>query len=152
MANIPNVQRAWSPIGMPHEADASLARKRVNVLGVLNYGTNTLMHALHDGSVTREHVVAFIDCLAKQHPATGIPMIGVLDNASIHKHIPGEKINEWIINHKLILWHIPPYSPELNIIEILWRHAKYHWRKFAAWPKDQVADEVNKFFQIWQLI
>jgi hypothetical protein len=43
-------------MGMPQEADASLARKRVNVLGAPNYGTNTLVHALHDGSVTREHV------------------------------------------------------------------------------------------------
>ena len=146
MANIPNVQRAWSPIGRLHEADASLARKRVNVLGALNYGTNTLVHTLHDGSVTREHVVAFIDDLANQHSATGIPIIVVLDNASIHKHISGEKINEWLINHKLILWHIPPYSPALNIIEILWRHAKYHWRKFTAWAKDRVADEVNNLF------
>lgn len=53
MANQPNVQRAWSPIGMPHDADASFARKRVNILGALNYGTNTLTYKLHETSVTK---------------------------------------------------------------------------------------------------
>lgn len=146
MANIPNVQRSWSPIGIPHEADASLSRKRVNVLGALNYATNTLVHTVHDCSVTRDHVVAFIDKLAEQHSGTGIPIIVVLDNASIHKHFEVEKIDEWLSKHNLILWHIPPYSPELNIIEILWRHAKYHWRKFTSWTKDQTLCEVSKIF------
>ena len=36
IANVPNVQRSWSPLGEPHSADASIARKRVNVLGALN--------------------------------------------------------------------------------------------------------------------
>jgi transposase len=27
----------------------------------------------------------------------------------------------------LILKYLPPYSPELNLIEILWRHIKYRW-------------------------
>ncbi|MFL9856252.1 transposase [Paraburkholderia madseniana] len=25
------------------------------------------------------------------------------------------------------LFYLPPYSPELNLIEIVWKHAKYHW-------------------------
>jgi transposase len=142
----PNVRRAWSPIGSPHEADASLPRKRVNVLGALNYGTNILVHKLHEGNVTRDDVVSFVDKLAQQHSQAGIPIIVVLDNASIHCHIDDEKKHEWLMNHKLLLWHIPPYSPELNLIEILWKHAKYHWRKFTSWTKDQRACEVNKIF------
>jgi transposase len=30
------------------------------------------------------------------------------------------------------LYYLPPYSPEPNRIEILWKHAKYFWRRFAA--------------------
>jgi transposase len=30
------------------------------------------------------------------------------------------------------LYYLPPYSPELNRIEILWKHAKYFWRRFAS--------------------
>jgi hypothetical protein len=36
ICNVPNVQRSWSPLGTPHSADASIGRKRVNVLGALN--------------------------------------------------------------------------------------------------------------------
>jgi transposase len=144
MSNIPNVQRAWSPARMPHQADASLTKKRVNILGALDYGTNTLTHTLHEGSITRERVIAFVDTLAKQHESHGLPTIVVLDNASIHHNIPSEKLDEWLFNHKLLLWHIPPYSPELNIIEILWKHTKYHWRKFTTWKKEQLHDEVEK--------
>ena len=28
--------------------------------------------------------------------------------------------------------YLPPYSPELNIIEILWRFIKYHWMEMTA--------------------
>jgi hypothetical protein len=41
-SNIPNVQRAWSPVGKPHVADASVARQRVNVVGALDYATGKL--------------------------------------------------------------------------------------------------------------
>ena len=47
IANVPNVQRSWSPLGEPHSADASIARKRVNVLGALNYAAGTLAFGKH---------------------------------------------------------------------------------------------------------
>ncbi|WP_422646233.1 transposase, partial [Xenorhabdus nematophila] len=28
------------------------------------------------------------------------------------------------------LLYLPAYSPELNLIEIVWKQAKYHWRRF----------------------
>lgn len=146
MSNQPNVQRAWSPVGMPHEADASIGRKRVNILGALNYGTNTLTYKLHETSVTKAHVIDFLDHVATTHSKSGVPIIVVLDNASIHGHIPEEKERDWLVNHKMLLWHIPPYSPELNIIEILWKHAKYHWREFTTWTKDCLVREVENIF------
>jgi transposase len=29
--------------------------------------------------------------------------------------------------------YLPPYSPELNIIEILWKFIKYHWMEMSAY-------------------
>ncbi|WEF29177.1 hypothetical protein PYR66_05475 [Klebsiella aerogenes] len=31
------------------------------------------------------------------------------------------------------------YGPELNLIEIVWKQAKYHWRRFITWTKDTMA-------------
>lgn len=145
MSNVPNVQRAWSPRGKPHCADASVSRKRVNILGALDYATNQLTHALEETSVKRPQVVAFIDRLAMQQEDDK-PIIVVLDNASIHHHIEEEKIRRWALDHQLILFHLPPYSPELNPIEILWKQAKYHWRKFTTWTKSDLFREVNDIF------
>jgi len=42
------------------------------------------------------------------------------------------KIGEWK-SKGLILFFLPPYSPQLNPIEILWKFMKYHWIDFDAY-------------------
>jgi hypothetical protein len=37
------------------------------------------------------------------------------------------------VNQGLILKFLPAYSPELNLIEILWRFIKYRWLPFSAY-------------------
>jgi len=49
----------------------------------------------------------------------------VVDNASIHRSEEFEdRIPHWK-KHGLIIQYLPPYSPELNLIESLWRRIKY---------------------------
>jgi transposase len=42
------------------------------------------------------------------------------------------KIQHWREQDVYILF-IPPYSPKLNLIEILWRWIKYQWLSFQAY-------------------
>ena len=57
----------------------------------------------------------------------------VVDHASIHRsaacedRLPSWKQRGWIIKY------LSPYSPELNLIEILWRRIKYTWLPFSAY-------------------
>jgi transposase len=37
------------------------------------------------------------------------------------------------MNQGLTLLYLPPYSPQLNIIEILWRFMKYVWIDYKAY-------------------
>ncbi len=67
----------------------------------------------------------------------------VLDNASIHHNIDQEIIDRWSLEHRMVLFYLPPYSPELNLIEILLKHAKYHWRRFVTWTKDTIDAEIE---------
>ncbi|CAE6877362.1 hypothetical protein R69746_08853 [Paraburkholderia aspalathi] len=62
----------------------------------------------------------------------------VLDNASIHHGIAQVTLDRWFIEHKALLFYLPPYSPELNLIEIVWKHFKYHWRRFTTWTKETI--------------
>lgn len=69
IANVPNVQRSWSPLGEPHSADASIARKLVNVFGALNYAAGTLVFEVHEHTVCRSDVVNFLDTQARRDSA-----------------------------------------------------------------------------------
>jgi transposase len=140
-SNIPEVQRAWSPLSVPHTADASVSRARTNVLGALDFGAQKLIYATHSRSIKEVDVIAFLDQLAAESPADRWN-ICVLDNASVHRYIDQVTIDR-LFNAGLMLYFLPTYSPELNLIEILWKHAKYHWREFATWPAKQLQESVS---------
>lgn len=139
---LPNVQRSWSPLGKPHTADASAGRKRANVLGLLNYATQHLAFEVCEHSVCRSDVIEFLDRAAKTSEQRKFTFI-VMDNARIHHHIEPEIIERWLLEHRLTPLYLPAYSPELNLIEILWKQAKYHWRDFTAWSRESLMREVN---------
>lgn len=51
----------------------------------------------------------------------------ILDNASVHQSkIMQQQIPVWQ-NRGLFLFFLPPYSPQLNIAETLWRKLKTEW-------------------------
>lgn len=55
------------------------------------------------------------------------PTVLVLDNASIHKAcLVQQHMAQWAAQGLTLLF-LPPYSPELNRIEILWRFCKHYW-------------------------
>ena len=60
-------------------------------------------------------------------------VVVVIDNASFHTSQAGEEnIAEW--NEKgLTLFFLSKYSPELNVIEILWCCMTYEWIEFDAY-------------------
>ena len=143
IANVPNVQRSWSPLGEPHSADASIARKRVNVLGALNYAAGTLAFEVHEHTVCRADVVKFLDRQASDSARDKLTVV-VMDNASIHHNIDQDILHQWMVRDRFVLLFLPPYSPELNLIEILWKQAKYHWRSFKTWAKERLLEEVKE--------
>src|SRR5207249_10994681 len=58
--------------------------------------------------------------------------IVIMDNSSIHR---SEEFEEYLAQWKkkgLRIKYLIPYAPELNLIEILWRHIKYLWRPSSA--------------------
>ena len=61
----------------------------------------------------------------------------------MHHHIDPAITDRWLIKHRFLPLYLPPYSPELNLIEILWKHAKYHWRTFTSWTRDTLVQEVR---------
>ena len=112
----PPVQRSWSPRGLPHQVEPNHHCRR-SVIGVLDFGKNTLIHAAHAGTIKAADVECFIDSVLAS--ASALPTVIVLDNASIHHGISDATRQRWLLEHKVILFYLPAYSPELNMIEIV---------------------------------
>ena len=67
--------------------------------------------------------------------------IVVMDNLSSHKD---PAIRRAIRAAGAKLFYLPPYSPELNLIEIVWKHFKYHWRRFVTWTTQTIDAELTE--------
>lgn len=103
--------------------------KRLNALGFLNR-KNDLEVYLFERSINSDVVIACIDKFCENLEK---PTVLVIDNSSIHtSKMMLEKQKEWS-EKGLSLFFLPTYSPELNIIEILWRFMKYHWLGIDAY-------------------
>jgi transposase len=82
-------------------------------------------HALHTGGV--------IACFAAFCQTMTKKTVVVVDKASIHtREEVAERLPSWK-QHGLLVKYLPPYSPALNLIEILWRRIKYAWLPVSAY-------------------
>jgi transposase len=124
----PCVPYAWQPTGKTIEIPSSKS-KRLNVLGFVNRDCE-FNSFVFEGGINTSIVTACIDEFSKQIKK---PTTLVIDNASTHtSHEFNENLEIWK-ERKLSIYRIPPYSPELNIIEIVWRKIKYEWLPFSAY-------------------
>ena len=83
-----------------------------------------------EGSVNSDVVIACFDKFTKNLDKKTVVII---DNASMHtSHAFLDNIDRWE-KQNLFIQNIPPYSPELNKIEILWRKIKYEWLDVSAY-------------------
>jgi len=74
-----------------------------------------------------------IACIDAFFPAVHKPTVIVTDQASIHtSDAIVDKFEEWK-QRNITLFELPSYSPELNLIEILWRFIKYEWIEISAY-------------------
>jgi hypothetical protein len=148
----PNVPYAWQPIGETLKM-TSRRSKRLNVLGFMGRHNEGFFHVVEE-SVKTTHVVAAFDDFARHYATeygqTQVPCLVILDNASIHRSTAFKaKMDDWMAQG-VCLHYLPPYSLELNLIEILWRKIKYEWLPLSAYKnyaslKECVLSVLNNF-------
>ncbi len=123
-----DIPYAWQEKG--HSIEIPTGRSpRLNVVGFLSR-KQKLQAWTFEASINSDVVIACIDAFCKTLTK---PTVLVIDNAPFHtSHAVEEKLAEWKVNG-LALFFLPPYSPQLSIIEILWRFMKYEWIEFDAY-------------------
>ena len=109
------IQKSWFIKGRQKIIQTYGKHEGVKLLGVLDYETGEVYIEDHE-SYDAQVFLSFLENVLKKHPTGKIVII--LDNANIHhaKLLTGFLQQ----NPRLHLEFLPPYSPNLNIIEELW--------------------------------
>lgn len=71
----------------------------------------------------------------------------VLDNARVHKSQQVQERRAYWQERGLFVFYLPPYSPQLNIAEVLWRKLKHEWLQ----PGDYL-DRETLFYRTTQAL
>ena len=108
------------PQGQRIEIPAPGSNQKFPIYGALNYRSNQVSYAIGYGKNATEFV-GFLAQLAQQYH--GRHCVLVLDNASYHCAGIVRHYLEELSDVFQVIW-LPPYSPELNDIERIWKYVK----------------------------
>lgn len=110
-----NTQRMWS-INKPH-IEKNTTRIKANTFGIYSPNGNSTV-IFRDHSRTDDVIAAlqeFIDANPDKR------YVVILDNFSSHR---AKRVQEFANDNQIHLVYLPPYSPDLNPIEQIWKDIK----------------------------
>jgi len=125
----PCVPYAWQTVGETIEIPAATSA-RLSVLAFFSRDQRLPPFVFDNVSITSEIVIA---CFDYRWRFLTKPTLVVLEQAPVHTSAEFQARLEAWEARGLYVYPLPAYSPELNLIEILWRMIKYHWLPLKAY-------------------
>ncbi len=117
--NIPGL--CWGDPKEPPIIETNTGRKRLNILGAYNPDNHKFVHITGEENCDAERVIEYFEVILREYPQAP-KIILILDNATYFK---AQIVRQWLEDHpKLNLLFLPPYAPNLNLIERFWRFVK----------------------------
>jgi transposase len=142
-----SIYRHWARKGIGSQVKSFPGRKSVKVIGAVVIQERPKFHFRFVDVFNTQTYLMFLKQLVRQYDGRRIHLIA--DNAGWHKT---RDILEWAAaNHEKIELHfLPPYSPELNAAEHVWKETRRwatHNRFFRDVPtlKKKVFRRFNRF-------
>ncbi len=109
----------WFKRGQEAELKANTGRQRININGVIDIETHQMVTDFTD-SVNAQSTIRLFRKLEKKH--SGKKVIYVFcDNARYYR---SRKVKKYLESSRIKIIFLPPYSPNLNLIERLWKFFK----------------------------
>ena len=131
------VPYGWQPKGEYIKITPSKT-PALQVFGLLSLD-NRFEGYSYKGRAKSAMIIAFLDDFSSQITK---PTVVVLDNAPVHTSREFKaKVEAWK-EEDLYIFFLPPYSPNLNSIEILWRKMKYEWIEYENIKNQDELEEV----------
>ena len=141
-----NVQPAcgWIKKGVRKEIPANTGRKRLNLSGAIDVITHKIV--IHeDNTLNAEATIRFFRKIEKAYPSKTIVHV-FCDNAPYYRN---KTVKQYLETSKVVLHFLPPYSPNLNPIERLWKWLKERVIYNTYYEEfEEFRDAVFGFFDI----
>jgi transposase len=135
----PPNRSAWTKSGETHVVTPKRAQ-RLNLIGAL-LSSGLLMITKLWQNVNGLWFFGFLMALIERIKK---PMVVILDNASIHTAKKLKPYWDLLKEKGMRFYFLPPYSPELNRIEILWKKMKYEWLPFKSFTPVELEQAIDK--------
>lgn len=136
-----NIPYGWGPVG-EQQGIKAIRGGNLNVFGLLDVQTNQLTTYLTEGRVDSEQVIEWLDDFSQTLTK---PTVVVMDNAPWHRSKAFMDCLSGWEDRNLIIYHLPTYSPHLNLIEILWKMIKYQWLRPQDFDSKQKLHDRIKY-------
>src|SRR4051794_2678879 len=136
----------WLLVGQRFYVGVGNGRKRLNILGAYSPDDHDYVDLrLTKENITGEQFVKLLEALRAKHPDTE-KFVLYLDNA---RYYSKPCVKEWLANHREFrLVPLPAYSPNLNLIERLWKFlrkkALSRWHKTSEEMQTAVAEVLDR--------
>ncbi len=106
----------WTETGKERPLLTVSGRERVNLNAALNAHVPTQVHLDETDCVNAQSAQRLYEKILAAHPEG--PVYVVCDNARYYNN---KALTEWLVDKRLVQVFLPPYSPNLNLIERLWK-------------------------------
>ena len=133
----------WMPKGRKTVIETTGSRTRLNIMGALNLkDIGSTVFREYD-TINSLNIGKFFIAIRESYPITQKVHI-ILDGAGYHR---SELVQDWAYVMNIELHYLPPYSPNLNPIERLWKvmnEGVRNNRYFAS--SKEFREEIHRFF------
>ena len=120
----PPLRACWMKRGQQKRIPANVGTHPTpcrHIFGGYHWGQDTLTWTIASHKNTASFIAFLEELMVRRYPETRV--ILVLDNVSYHKSAPALAAMSLFEDRLEIFW-LPPYCPELNLIERFWRFLK----------------------------
>lgn len=115
----PIMGRSWIKRGQEQTIPSNTGRQRLNINGAINIATLSTEYRFDD-TINAASTIALFQQLEAANP-TAFRIIVICDNARYYK---AKVVSAYLENSRIELVSLPPYCPNLNLIERLWKFLK----------------------------
>jgi len=109
----------WIRRGEKREIPTTTGRERLNLHGAMNAETLDVT-VIESKTVDDDSTITLLETLEQKYPLA-VTIYVILDNARYHY---SKKVRAYLENSRIQLVFLPSYSPNLNLIERLWKFFK----------------------------